>query len=185
MSLRVRLLLGAVAGLAASIIVMAAANATWRTVSPNGIQITVDNQNVALQETRDIKGTTQDGSLSLFALVGGAAAVVGPLLASTPRIGASAFLAASGLMIAANAAITRGVESVPDAWLAGNPADRIAFSAPTSAPLIAIAGGIGMIAAAVWLLTAARRAPRLTMPEGPPEGTGPGEPSGSDAGVWE
>ncbi|HVL89768.1 MAG TPA: hypothetical protein VM841_05985 [Actinomycetota bacterium] len=179
MSPRTRLLLGSLAGLAAAVVVLAAANATWRTVTTSDFVVTIGEQQVVLDRGRAIKGTTQDASLALFAIVGAAAALVAPMLSATPRMGASAFLGASGLMISASAAITRGIESVPEEWLSGAHADRLALSPPTAAPLIAVAGGIAMIAAAAWLLTRVRNAPRLTMPEGPP---GAAE---RDEGAWE
>lgn len=184
MSPRARLMLGAAAGLVAAVVVLSAANATWRTVTPTDVVVDAGDDQVVLRSERAIKGTTQDASLSLFGIAGAAAAILAPLLAATPRIGASAFLTASGMMVAASATITRGVRSIPDAWLGGNDPAGLTFSPPTAASAFAIAGGIAMAMAGVWLLTAARRAPRLTMPEGAPE-SAPGSPREPDEGSWE
>jgi len=178
-SLRARLVLGAAAGLAASVVAVAAANATWRTVTTDAMFVTVDGAQVEINGPRSLAGTTQDGSLALFGIAGAAAALLAPMLAAKPRLGASALLAASGVMVASIAVLTRGLLSVPDAWVPGTTPGRVTFGAPTAAPLIAMLGGLGMIAAAVWLLTGARSAPRLSMPEGPPE------QHPRDEGAWE
>lgn len=178
MSPRARLLLGAMTGLAAAVVVLAAANATWRTVTGEPVVVDVGNEDLVIDRPREVKGTTQDGSLALFAITGAAAALVAPMVSFKPRMGASALLGASGLMVAAGAAITRRVAAVPAEWLADD-AVRYSASPPTTAPLVAIAGGLVMTAAAAWLLTAARRAPRLSMPEGPPD------KAASDEGAWE
>lgn len=182
MSLRARLLMGAVAGVAAAIVVIAAANATWRTVEPARVAVPIDGSDVVLDQPRELTGVSQDASLALFAIIGGVSGVLVLMLEPKARMVASAFLGASGLMVASNAGITRSRVIVPDEWLADN-AEKFTFGPPTAAPAIAIAGGLAMALAAAWLLLAARDAPRFSMPEGPPEGTG--RDAGRDEGAWE
>lgn len=177
MSPRARLLAGAGAGIAAAVLVIAAANATWRIVEPQRVVVPVEGSDVALDRPRALTGTQQDASLSLFALIGGSACLLMLLLEPKPRTIAAAFAGACGLMIAANAGITRSRVVVPDEWIAD--AARLTFGPPTAAPTIAIGGGLMMAAAAAWLLLGARDAPKFSMPEGPPEA------AGRDEGAWE
>lgn len=177
MSPRARLLAGAAAGIVAAVIVIAAANATWRTVEPRQVVVPVEGSDVVLDRPRALTGTQQDASLSLFALIGGSASVLVLLLEPKVRLVAAGFAGACGLMIAANAGITRSRVVVPAEWVAE--ASRLTFGPPTAAPAIVMAGGFAMTAAAAWLLLGARDAPKFSMPEGPPES------AERDEGDWE
>lgn len=176
-----RLVAGCVLGIAGAATAVAAVNATWRIVTPasSASTVTIGGERVHVSDPAPValKGSSQDASLAPFAILGGVAAAAAGLLGPKPRIGATGLLGILGVEVAVNALLAQGRPLIPSALLRGEGLSDVEIV--TDVVWLAVAGGLAMFVAAVWLFVAAREAPPLRLPEGPPE------PAGRDEGAWE